>query len=189
MDVDREGEREHIRFSPADAEYYVMDTDREKRQLLLFAKENLSDGRAISHRILCGRDERSLFAVQVNSPIGMVVNTVRAAHEALKPREIRNAGRKVLRQGDWFFVPWSDTIWKGFHARRGRLGWGNPHIVDQLVGNPNQLSREFLWRPPESGPVLARGFVRHREHKPLHLRIWHRVYPNTANPAPGNYVD
>jgi len=186
VDVGREGKREHIRFSPGDADCHVMDADVEKKQLLLFAKERAWDGRVIKRRILCGQDERSLFAVTVANPQGMVVNTVRAAHEALKPIEVRKADGKVLRQGDWFFVPWCETIWNGWHVRRGRLGWGNPHLVDQMVGHPGRF--HSIWGPTP-GPVLARGFVRHREHKPLTLRIWHRVYPNTGGTAPGNYVD
>jgi hypothetical protein len=188
VDVEREAGRERIRFCPGDAEYHVMDADRPKKQLLLYAKERLSDNRINRHRILCGRDERSLFAVQVHNPRGMVVNTVRAAHEALKPSEVQLAGGRVLRQGDWFFVPWCDTIWEGWHVRRGRLGWGNPHVVDQLVGHPGRVSNPVHWRIA-SDIVLARGFVRHREHKPLHLRIWHRVYSNIAARAPGNYFD
>lgn len=183
VDVAREGTRQYIKFSAGDADYHVMDADRENRQLLLYAKEPGFDGRIARHRILCGRDESSLFAVQVPNPRRSVVNTVRAAHEALKPREVRMAEGRVQRQGDWFFVPWRETIWKGFDVRRGRLGGGNPHMVDQLV-----RSGSLIWGSnPEL--VLARGFVRHREHKPLNLRIWHRVYPNTAAMAPGNYFD
>ncbi len=188
MDVGRDGKREHIRFSPGDAEFHVMDADPGRKQLLLYAKELLADGRVLKHRILCGQDERSLFAVTVGSPLRMVVNTVQAAHEALKPSEVRSAKGKVLRQGDWFFIPWCETIWNGFHARRGRLGWANPHTVDELVGTPGQVSRSTIWGT-SLRRVLARGFVRHREHKTLHLRIWHEVVHNTAGMAPGNYTD
>jgi hypothetical protein len=184
VDIDREGKRERIRFSPGegDVQFHVMDADRSHRQLLLYSREKLRDGRVQKRRILCGRDERQLFAVTVGNPPGMVVNSVGAAHQALKPIEVRQASGKVLRQGDWFFVPWSDTIWNGWDVRRrGRLGWGNPHLVDYLISTRSRwIDADFR---------LARGFVRHREHKPLNLRIWHRVYPNTSGAAPGNYVD
>jgi hypothetical protein len=37
--------------------------------------------------------------------------------------------------------------------------------------------------------VFARGFVRHPEHKPIHLRSWHLVLPNSASKAMGWTVD
>jgi len=190
VDVDRSGRRERIRLSPGDAQLHVMDSDRDRRQLLLQARRgpDWAGRRQAPLKLLVGQDERQLFSVTVPS-WRRVVNTVAAAHEALKPDAVRAAGRKAVRQGEWFFVPFP---WIGERygiRRRVRLGWRNPHVIDQVLGNPSDL---FGGRPRNSwssGAVYARGFVRHREHRPLHLRCWHRIYLNTAGVVSGGSVD
>ena len=204
--VGRNRTGEWITLSPGDAEVVVMDADREHHQLLLLAKTSDAYGGRTKQKILCGQDERSLFTVAVPGLGGAAVNTVAAAHEALKPAEIRTAesreatrrrprrrgrGLAFVRQGDWFFVPHPDLPLDLPGARKrvhlGR-GGGNSHVVDYLRGDERQFYSQFA-RSFGSGPVYARGFVRHREHRPIHLRCWHEVFPNTAIRAPGGYND
>ncbi|MGQ0703590.1 MAG: hypothetical protein ACT4PM_10705 [Gemmatimonadales bacterium] len=183
---------ERIELAPGDAEVQVLDTDRERQQVLLLVTDTDGWRKPLKRKILCGRDERFLFVVTVPNPFGMAVNSVAAAHEALKPAEIREAGERGrwLRQGEWFFVPYPWIPLDSTGARkRVRLGLPNPHVVQYLWGNPSDLGGGFgSWRR-EIRPVFARGFVRHRDHKPLHLRVWHRVYRNSAGQAPGTFYD
>ena len=207
VDVERNRGGERILLCPARASVQVMDADAGQEQLLLLVKDRDGYGRPTKQKILCGRDERSLFAVTVPNRFGVAVNTVAAAHEALKPAELRadeseaggrrgrgvarrRKGRAALRQGDWFFVPcpWVRRDLTGIR-KRVRLGFGNPHVVDYLVGDERQFSTGFGWGRFGTSGVLARGFVRHREHRPLNLRCWHRVLPNAAIRAPGGYAD
>lgn len=199
---DRGGER--IVLTPGESSVQVIDADREQEQLLLLVKDRDGYGRRTTQQILCGRDERSLFAVRVPARFGAPVNKVAAAHQALKPAEIRAAeagegrrrgprrrrrGPAFVRQGDWFFVPLPhlppDLIGMRKRVRLGR-GGGNAHVVDYLCGDEHQFN-QFAGFFPRA--VVARGFVRHREHRPIHLRCWHRVLPNAANSAPGGYND
>lgn len=202
INVGRNRAGEWITLSPGDAEVEVMDADRAHRQLLLLVKSENAFGRRGKSKILCGRDERTLFAVTVPGQLRSPVNTVAAAHEALKPAELRiaatRAGRgprhrrpKFVRQGDWFFVPRPDLPRDLLGTRKkvhlGNTG-GNPHIVDYLRGDERRF-RDWLGRELAWGPVLARGFVRHRDHRTIHLRCWHEVFPNAASSAPGGYAD
>ncbi len=97
----------------AEAEVEVLDVQPADRHLLLMVRE----GRGKS-KFLCGHDERHWFiaAIPESAPVG----TVRAAKEALKPVEVRNAqslarlgiaagnrrkNHAYRRQGEWFFIP------------------------------------------------------------------------------------
>ncbi len=192
-DVDREGPREWIRLALADAEVQVIDTDPGHRQVLLLVHEPNRAPRMRAQKILCGRDEQHLFVVGVPNPAGVAVNSVAAAHRALKPPELQEAerrNRKVVRQGEWFFEPWPQVTWElSAVRRRVRLGGRNPHIVDHLSGDTRQFFVGAWWGDRNFAPVLARGFVRHRDHRPLNLRCWHRVLRNTGIPLSGDYQD
>jgi len=199
INVGRHRDREWIALSPGDSSVEVMDSDGDHRQLLLLVRETDGWGRPSKSKILCGRDESSLFSVRVTG--SRVINTVAAAHEALKPVELRSApgarrgpryrNPRVIRQGDWFFVPRPDLgrqEWPG-SQRNARLSTGgNPHIVDYLHGETRNLFRppSFFW---DRGFVFARGFVRHKDHRTISLPYWHRVLPNSAGVAPGGYLD
>ena len=208
--ADRSGARERIRLTPGDAEITVLDLDRELRQLLMLVRDKDGYGRPSKEKYLCGQDERSLFAVRVGT-LDNPLNSVAQAHEALKPYDLRHPrvrrrnrmrrGQRrrppryleprVVRQGDWFFDPNPAMELDRYRPTRRnvRLGnWGgNPHVVEYLIGNPFELFRPSRW--PYGGHVYARGFVRHPEHKPIHLRCWHRVLPNAASQAMGWAVD
>lgn len=127
-----------------------------------------------SRRYLCGMDERHLFIAEV--PGG---TTVRDAHRALKPAEVREVERsspgRVLRQGEWFFVPLSET-----EARRLAASVrGSPWMVrrdESLGGNGrSHLADEVVHH---ALGVFARGRVRHPDHAPIILDDWRRVHRN-----------
>lgn len=172
---------EFVALAPGDAEVEVVAVDRARAQLVLLVRTVDGVGRRAKRWFLCGRDEGSLFVAGVPRPAGVALNSVAAAHEALKPEILRRRGREFVRQGDWFFLPRPDLpLDLGGARRRVRLGrWrGNPHVVDHLLGDERQFSPWFF--RAGRGTVLARGFVRHRQHRPLHLRCWHEVLPNAA---------
>lgn len=127
-----------------------------------------------SRRYLCGMDEMHLFIAQV--PGG---TTVRDAHRALKPAEVREVERsspgRVRRQGEWFFVPPSEVEARLLAAavrgspwivrRSDSLGGnGRPHLADEVV----RLE----------GRVYARGGIRHPDHATVVLESWRRVRRN-----------
>jgi hypothetical protein len=135
-------------------------------------------------RFLVGFDQRHLFAAQI--PSG---NTVRQAHDALKPEEVRIAEARwpgqTVRQGEWFFVPVTpkeeqEARWGGNTAGwpwRHRLpSTGEPHYAEFLtiirpVNNP-----DLGWRGLR---IYARGTVHHRDHRTVCFDRWRRVHLNT----------
>jgi hypothetical protein len=199
--VARDRSGEHFVIGTGEADVDVLDVNRDLSQLLIVTRSVGRAGRRSKEKLLCGRDERHLFAAAVPNLPWPVVSTVRAAHEALKPAALRRARGespyrrsprdRYIRQGDWFFVPRPDV---GDHiagARKNvRLGraFGKSHIVEHLVGEP---SRFYGWfsSPFGSGAVLARGFVRHPDHRTIRLRGWHSVFPNSAGSSWGLPVD
>ena len=202
INVRRGAAGERIALSTGDSSVEVMDADRDHAQLLLLIKTDWGSGRTRKSKILCGRDERSLFAVGVRSTIGVPVNSVATAHEALKPPELREpeGGRRrrghrrqrppdFVRQGDWFFVPHpSIPLQTSGIRKRQRLAQvgGNAHLVEYLLGDPRTLISPWPGVAPH-GVVYARGFVRHPEHRTIRLRGWHRVLPNLeTHSASGN---
>ena len=199
INVGRDRGREWINLAIGDSSVEVMNADADHRQLLLLVKAQNAWGGESKRKILCGRDEISLFSVQVTGP--GPINTVAAAHEALKPVELRAPPGKrrgpryrdpqVIRQGDWFFLPRPDLgceAWPGTRKNARLSNGGNPHIVEYLHGPIDEVFiRPSLFT--ERGHAFARGFVRHQDHRPIRLPCWHRVLPNAAMPAPGGYVD
>jgi hypothetical protein len=125
-------------------------------------------------RFLIGFDRRHLFAAQV--PSG---DTVWEAHEALKPQEVRSAETqwpgRIVRQGEWFFVPLSPREENEVRQSRwfSNNSWwrhrlpssGEPHWAESLVG----LSGNRLF---------VRGTVHHRDHHTVCFDRWRRVHLN-----------
>lgn len=113
--ADGAGEFFDIQLRPAaDVELEVVDLRRRDRHLLLRAHE-----RQGTHHYLCGHDEQHWFVAAVPETAAGL-NTVFAAMEALKPREVLDAQRRqgikgkdrqrrknaaYVRQGEWFFLP------------------------------------------------------------------------------------
>jgi hypothetical protein len=133
----------------------VLDVQPRQRHLLLVVQ------RGETHKFLCGHDERDWFAAAVPEVGG--VSNVRAAMEALKPREVlaaqirtrvkrqhRNRRRNAafVRQGEWFFIPAPDLAVNPLLVLRNEplsRGRGKPHMAELLCrtgGETVYVSRE-----------------------------------------------
>jgi hypothetical protein len=194
---DRIGEFFDIRRKE-DAIPEILDVQPGSRHLVLMVR----DGSA-KNKFLLGHDERHWFAAAVP---GDDVRDVKTAIESLRPNEA--AGHDVVRQGEWFFVPAPGVIenaWGIRHAEPLSRGAGSkPHLCEELMrcagvtvmvcpAYPTGLTepeyhrliardpkaRDLRWqRMVRDAEVYARGTVHHRDHKTIHLDVWHRVYMN-----------
>lgn len=130
-----------------------------------------------------------------------VPKSIAEAYEGLKPSEVKQAlasGLKVLRQGEWFFIPVSELEAK-------RLAKAKPkHITLQAgVNRPNYCEGVQMYKGrfiddqrslreaediseakvmAASSEYFVTNKVTHsgREHKDLELKGWYRAVPNTA---------
>lgn len=137
---------------------------------------------AAERRFLVGFDQRHLFAAQI--PSG---ETVREAHEALMPADVRAANGEAVRQGEWFFVPATraeETEVRERSRLDRRFGWdhrlpgaGEPHWAETLVRLPGGIDPETGWR---SVRHFVRGRVHHRDHTTVCFDRWRRVHLNAA---------
>jgi hypothetical protein len=176
----------------------VLDVQPALRHLVLMVRD---DGD--KNKFLLGRDERHWFAAAVP---GDGVHNVRTAIESLRPPEVE--GRKAIRQGEWFFVPAhgvhdkSGVIYRNEPLSRG--AGSKPHICEELmrsggvtvmvspayatgileaeynrlVDTDPRVLRMSWRRMVRDAQAYARGEVRHRDHKTIHLDGWHRIYMN-----------
>jgi len=143
---------------------------------------------AIVRRFLIGMDELHLFI----APLKKSANTVKEAHDSLKPKNLRSKIKGTFkRQGEWFLVPCSnqelDEIERKLDSRNGQtdaqslvrisyskgLGYversrGREHKADEVVVLDG--TREF-----------ARGNLLHPDHATVKLRDWHRVFKNAED--------
>jgi len=176
----------------------ILDVQPASHHLVLMVREGDA-----KNKFLLGRDERHWFAAAVP---GDSVHNVRTAIESPRPTEV--GGRRAIRQGEWFFVPApgvhdnASVIYSNEPLSRG--GGSKPHICEELMrrfgvtvmvcsayptgiteAEYNRLldtdpkARRMQWRRMvRDAKVYARGDVRHRDHKTIHLDGWHRVYMN-----------
>lgn len=120
------------------------------------------------------------------------VKTIAEAYESLKPSQVLEAEKqnlKVLRQGEWFFIPVSELEAKraekmhkdlisnentrtSFNRNDGsgtlRVGRNRPNRVQAMI----EIEKRFF----------VQGTVSHtgREHANLELVEWHEAVPNTS---------
>ena len=199
----------------------VLGVDRKARQLVLFVDEPAREFEEMSwvgrrktthtrrtdaqkRHFLLGMDESHLFISQLPRP----ATTVREAHALLEGEVVARAragARKVIRQGEWFFltpsahelealeealaskravvqrkVPVGPVVSASVWGPNFRPRAGNPHTVDEVVS---------VAATEEDGErlVFARGKVRHVEHKTVALRDWMKVVRN-SEAGPGTSV-
>ena len=193
---DRSGEFFDIRCLE-DVVPEILDVRPASRHLVLMVRDG-----EFKNKFLLGHDERHWFAAAVP---GDNVHDVRTAIASLRPTEIE--GRSATRQGEWFFVPDLGASDKGAVIYRNeplsRGGGSKPHICQELMRNfgevvmvsrshpkgvsyaeferltaANPASRAKWQRMIRNPIVHARGEIRHRDHKTIHLDGWHRVYMN-----------
>jgi hypothetical protein len=186
-------------FADDNATLNLLDKQPARRHVLLQVRTTPLDREVVDHYLL-GHDERELFVVQSNR-----VNSIHDAIEALKPPEVRRAerqGLKVVRQGDWFFIPLrttfkitpamilhrNETI-GGPNAARWGIRVGNPHVAEEqlLIFGDAHVRRLNEWVKVKNVllSVYVRGKIRHADHATLELRDWHRAVQNVVNgPTP-----
>jgi hypothetical protein len=196
-------------------ELMVLDVQPEDRHLLLLSRNG-----ADKHRFLLGHDERHWFVAGI--PEKTPVSRVRDAKHALKPEAVQNSERGIrtknrdrrrnaarIRQGEWFFLPASNTLVEKLLVLRNeplvRSGGGKAHLCDELYrfggetvyvspSAQNGLTEEqyrtlsdqqrnrWSWRIMRRNPrVYVRGRVRHPDHKTVVLNGWHEVLSNTEH--------
>lgn len=148
------------------------------------AIEQFTPGR--KRHFLCGMDEQHLFIAEL--PCG--ASSTHAAREALRapevPSSLRLRGEKIVRQGEWFFLPLpagqSDLLDRratlgpvqrhiGIAQAAGISRSGRPHVADEVLvedGGPRWSVRT----------TYVRGAVRHPDHQTIVFRDWMRVVPN-----------
>ena len=142
---------------------------------------------------LCGIDERGYFASQLPKP----VTTVRDAHEVLKSRSAKKAGKKdkITRQGEWFFVPITaserKTLDEGLRTKMLaiakntsialtlQVAGGNPHTCSEIVAIDHGPVSKKDPRRGRKKTAYVRGKIKHREHATIEFFDWHRVERNT----------
>jgi hypothetical protein len=181
----------------------VLDVQPVARHLVLMVR----DGDA-KNKFLLGHDERHWFAAAVP---GDGVRDVRTAIASLRPAEARDS--RTIRQGEWFFVPARELKDRAGVVHRNeplsRGAGSKPHICEELMRQAGvpvmvcpaypagvteaQYKRLIAWNGParrmnwsrmvRDARVYARGDVRHRDHKTVHLDGWHRVYMNREGAA------
>lgn len=131
------------------------------------------DRREVTHKIF------NPFLVEIPKN----VSTIEDAYQALKPTEVLEAeasGQKVLRQGEWFFVPVQGEF-EATAARRDR--WDKkefePLTLRAGQNRPNTVSKYALVGPNSH---VVSGYVEHtgREHAKLILDGWFKAVPNTS---------
>lgn len=222
---DRKGEYFDIRIR-SEVELLVLDEQPADRHLLLMAR----DPENPKAKFLCGHDERHWFTAAI--PETSRVGTVTGAKQALKPKELvqleatrgvrtkdlhkrdrrLRGGGKIIRQGEFMFVPAPDfrpsvdaVLRNEVLARRG-----NPHRAQYLYREggtavhvsgrypqgltpkayeklirENPQAKSWGWRVQVRNPrVYVKGKITHPEHATVDLgNLWHRVLLNTENQA------
>lgn len=193
VDVDTDRKRgEYFRVYGADnVELLLMDKQPKSRHLLLQMRAKLQiDAPPEKRHYLMGHDERQLFVVGADG-----ISTVKDALSALKPRAVVQAekrGLKVIRQGDWFFIPMTGNFDPGnIILQNTTLGGDRPHTLGITVGNPH-VAEEQVIRINERNmgrnlmrrfvTIAVRGKIRHDEHSTVKLVTWHQAI-QSRNPA------
>jgi hypothetical protein len=147
------------------------------------AIEQFTPGR--KRHFLCGMDEQHLFIAEL--PCG--ASSPHAAREALRAPEVPSSlllrGEKIVRQGEWFFLPVlprEKALVEQLVARRlvqrnvgiaqaARIARaGRPHVADEVLVSPSSSAQ----RPD----IFVRGDVRHPDHQTVHFREFKRTVPN-----------
>jgi hypothetical protein len=155
---------------------------------------------ARKRHFLCGMDEAHLFIAEL--PYG--VSSVHGARDALRapevPPNLHVRDGRVVRQGEWFFLPCARrdraeveaairagalqrTIGIAEAARINRAG--RPHVADEVVAIKDDAAANGV-------RMFVRGDVRHPDHKTVRFPQFVRAVPNRerfAQPAGVFWID
>lgn len=159
LDVQTDARGEFFEVRPPagdDPELEAVDVRPESRHLLLMLRRDTGKS-----KFLCGHDERHWFVAGV--PEAAAAGTVRAAMDALKPREVhaaqvtagvrggkryRRKNAAYVRQGEWFFLPEPTLAVDPRLVRRDeplvRGAGSKPHILEHCY----RVGGEAVWVCP-----------------------------------------
>jgi hypothetical protein len=217
---DKEGEYFDIHARKA-VELLILDTQKNDKHALLLAKIPGEKGKVTKERFLCGHDERHWFSATIPA----VVTSVVQAKQSLKPTELVNlevqhgirtkdshkrhkklkSGVKVLRQGEFFFIPNPSfsvkanmtEILKNEPMRGGgshfhhaqflcRCGGHQVYVRGSAILSPDEYNKlgakeKKHFRSMVADPIVhAKGKITHVEHATVFLGdVWHKVLVNT----------
>lgn len=177
----------------------VIDRMPENRHLLLHINNPIA---RTKEKLLIGHDERHLFISGVTSN----TKNLAEAFDKLKPPSVIEAirkGKKVVRQGEWFFIPFDGeptniaTNIGVVHKKRAIVNNNrrtfNPHIADEIMFlKPVTVEHPALLHYLRLNNCVAfvRGKVRHGQHSTVELVGWHKVYQNLEIPQQSvGYLD
>jgi len=221
IDIRRDKEGEYFKITARKSlELNAIDVQKKDRHLLLHAKL-AGNPRA---KFLCGHDERHWFSCAVPESAG--VSTVFQAKQALKPQELQrlesiegiskkvihkhskklDSGRKVPRQGEFFFIqdssfepPKNAIVYKREPMRGGGLNIHTAEFLYRTGGIPVMvkgrsiispgefekldISKKHGYMPMMQNPtVYVKGNITHPQHSTVRLgSMWHKVLLNTEN--------
>jgi len=137
----------------------ILDVQPASRHLVLMVRDGDD-----KNKFLLGRDERHWFAAAVP---GDGVHDVRTAIASLRPTEVEGR-HAILMRHSGVTVMVSSTY---------PTGLTEPEYNRLIDTDPT--ARRMSWRRMvRDAQVYARGDVRHRDHKTIHLDGWHCVYMN-----------
>jgi hypothetical protein len=184
-----------------EVEMLVLDAQKQDRHLLLMVKDQKNP----KSKFLCGHDERHWFTCAI--PENGRASTVLEAKEALKPDALRqieaqeglkasrahkrhrklDSGRKILRQGEFMFVPEPGfqppggslvSIHRHEPMSRGRSS--NPHMAEYLYRTGGETVYVSTYRGAGNG-VTQEEYERIRQENPEGFRH-HRWESRVRNP-------
>jgi hypothetical protein len=170
-------------FADAETTLQLVHKQPETHHLLLQVRmpaQQPNRSETVQHWLM-GHDERQLFMVNSNGK-----SSVRAALESLKPGEVRAAeqrGLKVIRQGDWFFIPLRESFtptWDMLRLHNRAIGNGRHFSLHQHIAEDQVILNGDTDRWGMVNGIYVCGRIRHDEHATVLLPHWHKAVHNTA---------
>jgi hypothetical protein len=154
------------------------------------ARVIVQNTQAEKRHFLCGMDEQHYFIAQL--PHG--VSSVHGARDALRapqvPQALRVRGSRIVRQGEWFFLPPTardraeiETAMRSGKVHRS-VGIAQAALLNR--GGRPHVADEVLVVPDAGSPVpriYVRGSVRHPDHRTVTFREFTRTVPNRERSA------
>ena len=147
-----------------------------------FITEQFTAGR--KRHFLCGMDEQHLFIAELPRGASSTHEARESLRNPLVPSSLTLRGEKVVRQGEWFFVPLTTaeqarvaSIAKTRGAREN-IGIaqaamipraGRPHVADEVI---------VEWTGKGEASVYVRGGIRHPDHQTVTFHDFRRAYAN-----------
>jgi hypothetical protein len=176
-----------------EVEMLVLDAQKQDRHLLLMVKDQKNP----KSKFLCGHDERHWFTCAI--PENGRASTVLEAKEALKPAALRqieaqeglkasrahkrhrklDSGRKILRQGEFMFIPEPGfqppgslvSIHRHEPMSRGRSS--NPHMAEYLYRTGGETVYVSGYNGESRNGLTQKEYEEVRRKDPEIFKIYH----------------